>query len=288
MGRLAWRDDTLFFAEYQHYEFVKIHQLIVPQQWVQSIDALAKAAVKTATYFHTEQTGASLAYLYHSCHAACLQSPVYGRSVELSLLFDSVIMGVMEGDTLLLHRMATTAQRLGISFRSDYPLVHFRPRVDVSYRTSSGWWPNDQEDKKIQRWLAPLLEHHDWFTSRSTTCCVPGMMLNGLYVHVFQQCDRDVDSAMIVSFALSRREEFVALSRTLCVNDYHPCPVEIILSDTVTQRQCFVNQWHCYMLLPTTDRLTDIAPPIGQGYFLGTSCSTWPLKDAQTLTPWWK
>lgn len=286
-GILAWRNDTLFFAEHQHYTFIKMHQLIVPQQWMKSIDAMAEAAVKTASYFHTELIGASLAYLYHDYHAACLQSPVYGRAVELSRLFDSVIVGVMEGDTLLLHRMATAAQRLGCSFRSDYPLIHFRPTVGVSYRTASGWWPNDQENERIKRWLAPLIEHHDWFTGSSATCCEPGMMLNGRYVKVCQQCDRDVDSAMIVSFALGRREEFVSLSRALCVSDYHPRPVEITFSDTVTQRQCFVNQWRCYMLLPTTDRLTDIVPPSGQGYFLGTSCSLWHREDEQTFTPWW-
>ena len=91
---------------------------------------------------------------------------------------------------------------------------------------------------------------------------------------------------MISQFALDRREEFVLLSRTLFVGGYEP-KVEITLSDTVTQRQCFVNEWHCYMLLPTGDRLTDIVPPTGQGYFLGTSCSSWHIEDAQTFTPWW-
>ena len=290
-GILAWRNDSIFFAEFHHYEFVEMHQLSVPLQWVLMLDELAEAAIRTTSHFYGDITGASLAYLYHYCGAARLDSPQYGRALELSRIFDSIIVAVMDGDTVLMRRQVTVASHLGRSFRSDYPMVCFRPSIGISYsETHDGgplWSGDDEHWKKRHAWLKPLCKQHDLFGGVSSTCCEPGMFLDGTYLCVYQQCDREVDSAMIVGFALDRREEFTLLSRILCIEGYHP-KVVITLSDTVTQRRCYIDAYRCRMLLPSTDRLSNVTVPQGRGIFIYTSAGEWARLDENEFYRWWQ
>lgn len=286
-GILAWRNDTLFFAEFQHYEYIAMHQLRVPRNSVRLLEELTDAAIKTASHFHAEIMGLSLAELHDCCgNAAQLQSPLYGRSLELSHLLDSIIVCVMEGDTLGMSQLATKAYLLGCSFRRDYPFAYFRPYIGIGYNVP--WNTDDAWDTRYA-WVKPLIEQHDLFCSMMSNPCEPSMMLSGRYLKVCQPCDREVDSAMITRFALDRREEFVLLSRALCVSDFKPNPVEITISDTVTQRQCYIDEWHCRMLLPTSDNLSQVvAPSGGPGYYHGVSSSSWLPADERNFTPWWK
>ena len=294
-GILAWQNDTIAFAEYRHYEYYRLYVMKAPRHWVKTLEQLADAATMTANHFVGEWMGISLTQLRVPGRAATNNSPTYGRALQLDSLMYKITTSVMQNDSASMYWHIIAASNLGRSFRSDYPLSWYRPTIVLGYMVSDDkgghWFPGVDGDRsemdKRNAWLKPLLEQHDLFGGSTYMGESPLMGLKGRYLKVYQYCDRDVDSAMIVSFVLDRREEFVALSRTLFVNDHHPCPVEIILNDTVTQRQCFVNEWHCYMLLPTSDRLTDIVPPDGQGYFLGTSCSSWHIEDAQTFTPWW-
>lgn len=284
-GILAWQNDTIAFAEYRHYEYYRLYVMKAPRHWVKALEQLADAATMTANHFVGEWMGISLTQLRVPGRAATNNSPTYGRALQLDSLMNKITTSVMQNDSASMYWHIIAASNLGSSFRSDYPLSWYRPDIGI------GFTPRHHEvDKEYDmrfHWIKPLIKQHELFSSGgSFGDSGPSMALNGRYLKVTQQCNNEVDSIMISQFALDRREEFVLLSRTLFVGGYEP-KVEITLSDTVTQRQCFVNEWHCYMLLPTGDRLTDIVPPTGQGYFLGTSCSSWHIEDAQTFTPWW-
>lgn len=295
-GILAWQNDTIAFAEYRHYEYYRLYVMKAPRHWVKTLEQLADAATMTANHFVGEWMGISLTQLRVPGRAVTNNSPTYGRALQLDSLMNKITTSVMQNDSASMYWHIIAASNLGRSFRSDYPLSWYRPTILLGYMVSDDkgglWFPGVDGDRsemdKRNAWLKSLLEQHDLFRGSTYMGESPLMGLKGRYLKVYQYCDRDVDSAMIVSFVLDRREEFVALSRTLFVNDHHPCPVEIILNDTVTQRQCFVNEWHCYMLLPTSDRLTDIVPPTGQGYFLGTTPASWLPEDEQKVKKWWK
>lgn len=285
-GILAWQNDTIAFAEYRHYEYYRLYVMKAPRHWVKTLEQLADAATMTANHFVGEWTGISLTQLRVPERAATNNSPTYGRALQLDSLMNKITTSVMQNDSAAMYRHIIAASNLCSSFRSEYPLSWYRPVIGIGF-TPRTHEANKEYDMRFH-WIKPLIKQHELFSSGgSLGGSSPSMDLNGRYLKVTQQCNSEVDSIMISQFALDRREEFVQLSRTLFVGGYEPT-VEIALSDTVTQRQCFVNEWHCYMLLPTSDRLTDIVPPDGQGYFLGTSPASWLPVDEQKVKKWWK
>lgn len=288
-GILAWQNDTIAFAEFRHYEFYKLYTMKVSRKWVKTLEEMADAAVMTANHFAGEITGLSLSQLRTPNKAAINRSPIYGRALKLDQLMDSIAQAVMQGDSTLLYRQAFTAHLLGCDFRRDYPLSWYRPSVGIgyAYHGEFDFDAKEQEQNKRWQWLRPLTEQHDLFQSSSSIGgSAPSMILSGRYLDVTQLCDREVDSVMINRFALDRREQFVLLSRALCVDGYEP-KVEITLCDTVTQRRCYVDEWRCRMLLPPTDSLSAVSVPMGQGSFVGASPNGWLPAEEKDFKRWW-
>lgn len=289
-GILAWQNDTIAFAEYRHYEYYRQYVMKAPRHWVKTLEQMAEAATMTANHFVGDIVGASLSFLSTPGRVAENNSPVYGRAVQLDSLMNEIIAAVMQNDTASMYGNIIEAYNLGYSFRRDYPLSWYRPSVGIgySYRGSFDIEAMEREQNKRWQWIKPLIEQHDLFCPFSSSGGdAPSMILDGRYLRVTQRCDREVDSAMINQFALERREEFVLLSRTLFVFSYEP-KVIITLSDTVTQRRCYIDELHCRLLLPSSTHLLDVVIPDGTGAFVGYATSGWESVDEKDLTKWWK
>lgn len=289
-GILAWQNDTIAFAEYRHYEYYRLYVMKAPRHWVKTLEQLADAATMTANHFVGEWMGISLTQLRVPGRAATNNSPTYGRALQLDSLMNKITTSVMQNDSASMYWHIIAAHNLGRSFRLDYPLSWYRPGIGIgyAYRGKFDIDAMEQEQNKRWQWIKPLTEQHDLFRPYVSSIGndAPTIFLDGQYLKVTQQCNSEVDSIMTSQFALGRREEFVQLSRTLFVGGYEP-KVEITLSDTVSQRCCYIDELHCRLLLPSSTHLLDVVIPDGPGTFVGYSTSGWERVDEKEFKKWW-
>ncbi len=289
-GELVWDNDTIAFAEYRHYEFHQLYVMKVPRHWVRTLEQLADDATMTANHFVGEITGLSLSFLTTPTRAAVNNSPFYGRALQLDTLMDKIIAAVIHNDSAALSRHILDAKHLGSDFRRAYPLSWYRPSVGIGneYR-GKALDIDDMEREGIKRlrWIRPLTEQHDLFQAFNPIGSGTSMFLDGKYLKIILLCDREVDSVMINQFALEHRSEFVLLSRRLFVDGYEP-KVVITLSDTVTQRRCFIDGWRCRMLLPSSIHLLDVNIPDGPGSFVGCDTNGWMQVEEKEFKKWWE